>query len=200
MNDALLSAVFRALDLGVIERRRDSAFYMVTTPPDWLSQAFASAISDTPGRIDGAMPFLDHFMHQAEAIWREGPPAMISSGPFVATIRREEILINARAMTVQDRQVLVLERLTGDADTRPILQKAREQMLVHEQLVRRIATVHEPAAAIDGGLKQLLAASLPPDQRAIVESIASASVEVQAALAKLPSLPSRFRRHARKKD
>lgn len=198
MNDALLSAVFQALDLGVIERRRDSAFYMVTPPPAWLSQAFESAIGNTPGRIDGAMPFLDHFMQQAEAVWREGPPATIASGPFVAKLRHEEILINARAMTVQDRQVLVLQRLTGEADTRPLLQKAREQMLEHEQLVKRIATVHEPASAIDRGVKQLLGASLTAEQRAIVESLQSASAEVQSAMATLPTLPSRFRRHARK--
>src|SRR6187397_542591 len=47
------------------------------------------------------------------------------------------------------RPLLIIERLTGDADTRPILQKAREHLLDREQLARQAAAVHAPAAAID---------------------------------------------------
>ena len=199
MSDPVLAGVLRALDVTVIERHRDGAFYLLTPVPDWLAQTFDMAIVSAPGRIDGALPFLDHFLHQADAVWREGPPAAVSSGPFVTTIKREEILINARAMTVLDRHLLAIERLTGTADTRPILQKAREQLLDHEQLVRRIGEVQAPAAAVDRGIKQLLDSTLPPEQRAIIDAIDRANTQVQSILATLPSPPRQHRRDVKKK-
>jgi hypothetical protein len=198
MSDSALARLLHALDLTAIERRRDGAFYLLTPAPDWLAHAFDMAIGSAPGRIDGGMPFLDHFLHQADAVWHEGPPAAASSGPFIATIKREEILINARAMTIQDRHLLVIERLTGTADTRPMLQKAREQLLEHEQLVRRIGAVQAPAAAVDRGIKQLLESALSPEQRAIVEAIDRASTDVQSKLATLPSPPRQHRRQVKK--
>ncbi len=198
MSDSVLARLLHALDLTAIERRRDGAFYLLTPAPDWLAHAFDLAIDSAPGRIDGAMPFLDHFLHQADAVWHDGPPASASSGPFVATIKREEILINAHARTIQDRHLLVIERLTGTADTRPILQKAREHLLDHEQLVRRIGAVQAPAAVVDRGIKQLLESALSPEQRAIVDAIDRASTDVQSILATLPSPPRQHRRQVKK--
>jgi hypothetical protein len=199
-DDALFSALLRQLDVAVIERRRDGAFYMTSSPPDWLAQAFDTVLPSAPGRIDGAMPFLDHFLVQARAAWHDGPAGRASSGPFVVVVGRQEILITAEAMTVQDRQVLVLERLTGEADTRPILQKARERLLEHEQLVRRVAALHAPAAEIARGVAQLLDAPLAPEVRAVAESIGRASAEIQTAMAELPSPPARHRRQIRKRE
>ena len=199
MSDDLLADLLRTLSLTAIERRRDGAFYLLTTPPDWLADAFDLAIDTSPGRIDGAMPFLDNFLHQANEVWHEGPPASASSGPFVTTIKGEVILINARAMTIQERQLQVIERLTGDADLRPILQKAREQLLEHEQMVRRIGEVQAPAAAVEQGVKQLLQSALSPEQRSVVESIDRASAEVQSMMSTLPSPPQQHRREVRKK-
>ena len=50
----------------------------------------------------------------------------LESGPFVATVGGEDILLRASAITLAGRMLLVIEKLTGDADTRPMLQKARE--------------------------------------------------------------------------
>jgi hypothetical protein len=60
-----------------------------------------------------------------------GPKAWHSAGPqdrtcSVASIARKDVLLRATALMMNGRSLLLLERLTGDADTRPILQKARE--------------------------------------------------------------------------
>ncbi len=195
MSDAFLSSVVRALDLAVVERLPNSAFHLVTPAPGWLADVFETAPTGAQRTLGGALPFLDDFLVQADVAWRDGHTA--SSGPFAATVGGTEHLLRATALTVEQRKLMVLERLSGEADTRPILQKAREQMLEHEELVRQIVAVHEPASRIDLGLKQLTETSLTPAQHDVLERVSRASAELQAALAPLPSLPPRLRRQAR---
>ena len=196
MSDAFLSSVVRALDLAVVERLPNSAFHLVTPAPGWLADVFETAPTGAQRTLGGALPFLDDFLEQAEVAWRDGHLAA-SSGPFAATVGGTEHLLRATALTVEQRKLMVLERLSGEADTRPILQKAREQMLEREELVRQIVAVHEPASRIDRGLKQLIETSLTPEQQDVLERVSRASAELQAALAPLPSLPPRLRRQAR---
>ena len=197
MSDAFLSSVVRALDIAVVERLPNSAFHLVTPAPGWLADVFETAPTGAQRTLGGALPFLDDFLTQAEAAWRDGHTASASSGPFAATVGGTEHLLRATALTVEQRKLMVLERLTGEADTRPILQKAREQMLEREELVRQIVAVHEPASRIDLGLKQLIETSLTSEQHDVLERVSRASAELQAALAPLPSLPRRLRRQAR---
>jgi hypothetical protein len=77
-----------------------------------------------------------------------------------------------------------------------MLQRAREQVLEQERLVRQIGALHPPCAAIDRDTKALLSASLSPDQHALAERLTKASADVQAVLATLPP-PPRQRRQAR---
>lgn len=220
MSDDILSALLRAFDLCVIEcahsmpsfapeqdaagdgqpgdgpATRHSELRLLTPVPDWLASAFAAAPAVVPTFGD-ALPFLDHFLVQAEAVWHEGHPASASSDPFVATINGTEVLLRAVAMTQHARRLIILQRLTGDADIRPMLQRAREQTLEHERLVQQVGRLHTPAAAIDRDVKELLAAALPADHQRLVERISQASSELQSAMAGLPSPPSRHRRHAR---
>ena len=60
----------------------------------------------------------------------------------------------------------MLERLTGEADTRPILQKAREHLLDPERLTRQVAAVHEPASRVHRLIDELG----PEDLPAVAES------------------------------
>ena len=116
------------------------------------------------------------------------------SGPFAATVGDEELLLRATALIVDGRTLLVLERLTGDADTRPMLQKAREHMLEGEQLVRQVHAVFPPAREIDKTIASLRAAALSSDQQALVQTLYEANERLRDALAKLPAPPVRQRR------
>ena len=96
------------------------------------------------------------------------------------------MLLRATAITMQTRPLLVIERLTGDADTRPILQKAREHLLDREQLARQAAAVHAPAAAIDKAIKELSGFEFEADVGAVISRLQQASRVLQGAVAPLP--------------
>ena len=194
MSDTLLVNVLRALDVAVVERLSDSRFQMVGVSPEWLEAAFDTAPAGARHTLSGALPFLDHFLQQADAVWHERGAARADSGPFTAQVGSEEALLRATALTIDHRSLLVLERLTGDADTRPILQKAREQMLATEQLTRHAAAVHPPAAAIGRAADELAKADLPPDHRALVDALRAASAQLLTAVESLPKPPSKGRR------
>ena len=197
MSDSLLPNLLRALGVVVVERLPNSAFHLLTPPPDWMADVVDATESGAQGTIGGRFPFLDQFLQQAEAAWHEGGSETAASGPFTAVVEGDELLLRAMALTVSHRKLLVIERLTGESDPRPFLQKAREHRLEHEQITRQIAHVQSPAAAVHEGLEQLQGLSLTAEQRAVVERIVRASQEVQAAMASLPSEPRRLRRQVR---
>ena len=117
MSDTLLANVLRALDVAVLERLADSRFQIVGTSPAWLEAAFDEAPAGARHTLGGALPFLDHFLQDADSAWHESGAARADSGPFTATIGGQDALLRATAITVEHRSVLVLERLTGDVES-----------------------------------------------------------------------------------
>ena len=194
MSETLLASVLRALDVTVFERLADGKFRTLGTAPDWLEAALGVTPRDAPNEGAGALPFLDHFLPQAEAAWHERRGARAGSGSFTVEVAGEEALMRATALTVERRSLLLIERLVGDNDTRPLLQKAREQMLAAEQLARQAAAVHAPALAIGRVAAELAAADLGPGHKALVDALNAASAQLQTAADALPKPPSRGRR------
>lgn len=193
MSTTLLTILLRALDLCVIERvlSRSRPLRLLTPAPLWLP-------AEAGHELGAVTPFLDHFLPQAEAAWHEGQQTA-SSVPFAIAVDGEEILLVATAISHHERRFLILRRLSGDADLRPTLQRAREHVLGQERLVRQIGALHPLCASIDRDTRKLLAASLAPEHQVVVERLNTVSAEVQAVLATLPSPPSRHRRQARTK-
>ena len=198
MSTSLLTAVLRTLDLCVTERvaSEPPALRLLTPAPIWLAGVFDKVPPEAGQVLGTPIPFLDHFLPQADAVWHAGEETPVSSGPFTTTVEGEEVLVQATATCHNGRRLLLLRQLTGDADLRPMLQRARETVLEQERLVRQIGALHPPCAAIDRDTKALVAASLPPDQHALAERLTKASADVQAVLATLPA-PPRQRRQAR---
>lgn len=191
--DLLLDAL-HALDVALIERLPNSTYFMLSKVPDWLRAVMDAAPSGSQRSLAAALPFLDHFLGEAEAAWYDGAPARAESGPFAARVGYEDVLLRASALTLHKRSLLVLERLSGDADARPILQKAREKLLETELTTRRIAALHEPAASVRRLTAELSQKSLTPDQQAVVDQLTRASDALQTALSPLPSPPPKKRR------
>jgi hypothetical protein len=196
MSDGLLGDLLRVLDLVVIEHLPNQMYTMLTPAPDWLTGTLEAAPAGSRATLGGAMPFLDDFLPQAEAIWHEHSATPVMSTPFAATVDGEEYLLRATVLTLDGRALLILERLTGEADTRPMLQKARDHQLEREQLDRKVSTVHAPAQAIEQQIAQLLATPLTPDQQQLAESIRDAAAQLQATMADLPA-PPKARRQMR---
>jgi hypothetical protein len=201
MSNALLTAVLRTLDLCVIERvlSEAPALRLLTPAPLWLAGVF-DRVPPEVGQVLGApIPFLDHFLPQAEVTWHAGDETIASSGPFTTTVEGDEVLLVATATCHHGRRLLILRHLTGDADLRPMLQTAREQVLELERLVSQIGALHAPFASIDREVKAMATASLPPELQALAERLNKSSADVQAVLATLPAPASRHRRQARTK-
>jgi len=177
MADPLLRALVRALDLVVAERMPDGSFVAVAPPPSWLA---AQAVDGQRLRLREALPFLEGFLGEAEAFWWREQDGVCESGPFAPEASGEELLLSARAVTAGRYKLLVLERLTGLTDTRPLIQKAREAMLEHERLVRRVESLRKPAAALTRLGQQLLETELTPAQRDLAAGIERAAAQVQA--------------------
>jgi hypothetical protein len=194
MTNNVLGDLLRALDIAVIERLPAARYEMVGPSPDWLEAAFDAAPQGARHTLAGALPFLDQFLEQAAGAWDARGQARAESGPFVTTVDGIEALLRATALTVDGRALLVIERLSGDADTRPMLQKAREQMLALEQLKRDAAGVQAPAAALAKAIADLGAADLPASTQPIVQSLRAAAAQLGAAAEKLPKPPAKGRR------
>src|SRR5579871_5095200 len=200
MVDPLLPDLLSALDLAAIERRPDQTFQVVAPPAPWFVAVLESAPEMTMASLLEVLPFLHDFVRQADVFWREsrrGVPTTLDSGPFVASVKGEDLLLRASAMTIAGRMLLVLARLSGEADVRPMLQKAREHALEIEGLVRHVQSMHAPVRAIDDGLTALSGAPLAPAQQHAVEKIREANATLKAIADTRPAPPSRARRSAR---
>ena len=188
MTDAVLADLFQALNLVAIERQSDHTYYLLTPAPLWLSGALASAQAGERQTLAGAFPFLDDFLHQADGAWSAGAHASIVSSPFAATVDGDELLLRATALTVGGRAILVVERLVGAADTRPILQKARQHMLDSEQATRQANRLLAPASAVTRAVTELQASALAATEGALVERLAAAAAALQAAVEAMPGV------------
>jgi hypothetical protein len=179
MRDPLLTDLFHALDLFAAERQADSSFVAITPPPKWLTHFLVGAADGGPVTISQAFPYLDAFLSEAETFWREGTERRLVSGAFTAAGASEELLLRASALNVGVHSVLVLARLRGDADTRPLLQQARENALRHERIREQLDSLQEPMKALSRLTRQLLETDLTNAQRALAEGISAATARVQ---------------------
>ena len=181
--DFVLTDLIRALDLFAAERLPDSSFAAITPPPAWMSSIVNVGGPGTAMTLGQAFPFLETFLSDAEAFWRQGSERSITSGLFTAAGGSEELLLRATALNLAAHCVLVLERLTGDADNRPLLQRAREARLEHEAAERRLQLLREPATALARLAEELLGAGLTGAQREVAERIGRESARVQRLIA-----------------
>jgi hypothetical protein len=186
MSESVLADLFPALNLAVIERLENRAFHFLTPVPSWMAAAFDQASAGGRNTLGGAFPFLEDFLHQADGAWKAGVHASIVSGPFAAVVDGDELLLRATALTAGGRPFLVLERLVGAADTRPVLQKARQHMLEGEQLTRQVSKLHAPLAGLGAAVSALVAADLSAEERALVDRVAGSYQALAAVAAGLP--------------
>jgi len=194
VTDILFPHLFRELNMAVFEHLPNGAFKLATPSPLWLDKAFAETPKTGQYTLDEAFPFLEDVIRQARGAWKAGAHASVVFGPFAATVNDDDLLIRATAMTIETRQVLILERLLGAADTRPMLQKAREHLLANEDLVRKVEPLHAPAAAIEQAATALGNGASGHEQQSAISAVQSASAKLQSLLSDLPKPPARKRR------
>jgi hypothetical protein len=182
MRDPILTDAFHALDLFVAERLPNSSFVALTPPPRWLTRFLSSAAEGTPITIVQAFPFLGGFLSEAEGFWRDGEKRSMTSGPFAVDNPEGELWLRAWALNVGVSTLLVLSRLQGEADTRPVLQKARDNALAHERALRQLGESEAALRDVSRLAGVLLSTDLPPAQRSVAQDIEAAARRAREAL------------------
>ena len=134
--DPTASAVLHALGFAVLTRGDDGALRVSGAPPGWLARLWP-ALRDAGGELPVAeSPFLENFLVDAAECWRGAAGGRADSGPWV---EREaagaEVPLQASALTVEGRAILLLERLGEEFEARKaVLQRARETVIAFQKL------------------------------------------------------------------
>lgn len=189
MADPAYPELLTSLDVVAVERLPDRSFKELGPVPDWfIPIQMASAGGDTEA-LARAFPFLDHFLDEAAAHWRQPEGSRLRSGPYSAT-DANGIEFHFEVSTVLvDRRIFLLFHLLRDfEDTRRVLQRARERTLDLQKVGLARERLNRSLASIARQLQALLAGELTPAQRAVVEQAQRDQQKLTDEIARLPAL------------
>src|SRR5947199_6431742 len=129
--------VLNALGYALFLRDENRALRLEGEAPDWL-QSLWPALNKSGAAlpIDEASPFFENFLVDANDAWQSGGETRAASGPWIETKPDgSEITLDAIALTVRDRPMLLLAR-QGEAfeAKKAMLQTARETVIAYQRL------------------------------------------------------------------
>jgi hypothetical protein len=179
--DPALGEVMRVLDLAIIEWVAEEQYRPLARLPEWFTGT-ASWMS---------LPFLQHFVDEARRYLHDHLGGVLASDQFTTQSGDQELLLRARALKINRRLVLAIERLEGASDIRPVLRKARQQALDHEVLTNKARAIQKPLAAVSEAVAALQRVELSDEQRRRVDALVASLQKLQAAAAPLPAARKR---------
>ena len=192
MTNTLFEEVLGTLDLVVLERLPHGIFLrMGTAPaPAWFSHVIANAGENQPVTVAQALPFVGHFLDEAEFFWRQARNGRLRSDPFtMKDASGAEVVLVASAVVIGHRHLLVLESPADFEERRRALQSARETVLEYEGHLRRtrglLARIDAARALTDQLANSGLSAATQPLATDIGEQLTSLASAVEE-LAPLP--------------
>ena len=188
MADPIFVDLLTALDIVIMERLPDRSFRVLGPIPDWfLPIHTASAGGDTPA-LERAFPFLDHFLEEAAAFWREPGEGRLRSGPYTAKDTYGVEFHFEVSTVLAERRIFLLFHLLRDfEETRHVFQKARERTLELQKVGIKRSALLSSATKLTKQVEALLATSLSAEQASIAENIRHTSTELAAGLEALPN-------------
>jgi hypothetical protein len=193
MPDPLLATLVSVLDVVVLERLHGGAFRQVGNHPcpSWFVETFQDVDPRAPVTLLQAFPVLDSFLTEAEIFWeRTGYGRLEGEAVVVAGPGGRNLPLATIAVAMEGRHFLLLQRVAGFDDRQHILQRAREQALAHEVIVKRIDALRRPLEKLTALAGELATTSALTDpQRTLLAGISSEAGAVQKILEELPKLP-----------
>jgi hypothetical protein len=155
--------------------------------PAWFVRVFIHAQGDGPRlTLTDVFPVLDAFLEEAEQFWdRTGEGRLTSEAFKVADSLGDELAVIATAVGWKGSRYLLLQPDVSFPERQQVLQRAREQALVHEQVVKQIQELRPPVASLSA-LAAALSASATDAQRDDVERLAAHVGTLQRVLGDLP--------------
>jgi hypothetical protein len=191
VTDAVLAELLTRLDLVVFERLPGEVFVRVGSdrPPSWFSRLSLTSREEAI-RIEQVMPFVGEFLAEANEAWRAGGEKRLCSDPFTVTdTTGGEVALVASAVVVANRCFLILESPYNFEERRAALQTARENVLAHEEHLRRSGALLRPIAAAQQLMQQLTASGLAPEQQILAARISEQLESISASVESLAPLP-----------
>lgn len=128
---ALLGKIFSALRVLPLEWEEQGLRVLGDTP-DWVEREFADFRAEqTPFQAAAMSPFLENFMIDAEAFWRERPAQFLRSGVWTeAGSSGSDIHLEAIALFLENRRIVLIESSeSAVAEKFRWLQVARQEQL-----------------------------------------------------------------------
>lgn len=185
----MLAALISVLDTIVLERVEGGAFRQLRhePSPSWFDEAFRDAARGAPVTLLEVFPQLDGFLTEAELFWSrmayghlEGE-AVVVTGPG-----GRNLPLVATAVALEGHHFLLLQRTSGVADLQQILQRAREQKLEHERVVKQIDALRRPVDRLTLAVRDLASGT---DPAGLAQGVGSVQAELEAIRKVLDELP-----------
>jgi len=187
--------VLEALDVLVLRETPNGRYRVLGAPPAW-SRPWVGGRSSL--NLVETWPFLDSFLPEAAGFCSAGRDGTLRSGPWVETLPDgQEVSLEAKALRTEQRGCLLLVERLGERhrERQKLMQRAREQGLAHERLMREIekkevllhCVVHDlngPLTAMMGCLDLLANTDQAPEDARRLGELGSRQARRQARLIK----------------
>ena len=133
--------ILAALQIAAFERLRNGQYKSIGIQPEWLHRC-VDPILDDDGTLEPAQrfPYLSAFLDESGTRLERSSEDPARSGVWIESdASGHEMPLRATALNVAGRQLILIEQSTSEFEERQTLyQKARENLLAHERLVREI--------------------------------------------------------------
>jgi hypothetical protein len=192
MPDPLLSTLVAILDIVILERLHGGSFRQLGSehPPAWFTEAFHKADPGTAVTLVQALPVIDAFLSDAELFWQRTAYGRLDGDAFVVTgSDGQNLALMTTAVAMQGRHFLLIQRVAGFDERQKVLQRAREQALAHETLVKKIDALRQPVAKLTTVAGELATSDLDETQRAAMTRASAELETLRKTLDELPKLP-----------
>lgn len=139
MNE-IITDLFNALTIAVIEYMDDGSFRKIGTIPDWFKQFYSDA---EPEKLilGKTFPFLENFLIDAKSFWLHNSPGILKSGVWSENdISGKECNLEALAFCLKKHKILLILFAESAVyeDKKLFLQKARENNLTYDYFVKEV--------------------------------------------------------------
>jgi hypothetical protein len=192
VSETVLAHLAAALDMVVMEQMPGGTFLQIgdAPPPEWFSRIYRDSGRGRRPTLAQSFPGLSSFLSEAEAFWKSQDAGRLDSGDFVvADPSGQEVPISATAVSLKGRRFLVIQRAAGFEDRQFILQRAREQGLRHENVIRKVDSLRRPLATLVRLADALARPGLSDRQREQVTGLQDQLHTMSDLLEGLPKLP-----------
>ena len=190
MSNAALADVCSSLEFVVLERLDGGFVRMGDYPlPPWFVRVFIQAHNEGV-TLTSVFPVLDSFLSEADQFWSSVGDGRLSSEAFMATDSLgAELAIVATAVGAKGRRFLLMQPDASFPERQRILQRAREQALEHERLVRQVQELRKPVAHLARLAAEVATVPSTDAHRAQFDLIASHVSALQRIVGDLPQGP-----------